>query len=248
MFIEQHGEGPAVLLIHGCPSPTSHFAPLVEALKGRYRVLVPHLPGYGRSAPLGGTYTLPRVTELLEDDLLALGVNEAAAVGFSFGGYRALALAVSGRVRITNVVCLAGYADLDPAARDGMRGFAAFARTGADLHPLAAPQLLSAAFIAANPAVAVEIAGWMDIMPREVFAQELDAAAVVDNLLPAIAELRIPILARVGEADVAVPAACSRALCAAARQGTLEIVPGVAHGLFYEDCEATVASVVRALQ
>ena len=57
----------------------------------------------------------------------------------------------------------------------------------------------------------------------------------------------MPVLARVGALDVAAGPAASEAIVAAARGGTLEVVPGAGHALMYEDLEGTTASVVRAL-
>jgi pimeloyl-ACP methyl ester carboxylesterase len=56
MYIDDQGEGEAVVLIHGA-NPVSYFDDLVEALRDEYRVLVPHIPGWGRS--LGSVKKVP---------------------------------------------------------------------------------------------------------------------------------------------------------------------------------------------
>ena len=59
--------------------------------------------------------------------------------------------------------------------------------------------------------------------------------------------LEIPIVARIGSADAAVPVTKAQELVSAARHGTLEIVEGKGHALMVEDQAGTVTSVLRAL-
>ena len=56
MSVQAVGEGPAVLLLHGTPSPVADWAPLAERLATRFHVIIPALPGYGASpAPRDAT-------------------------------------------------------------------------------------------------------------------------------------------------------------------------------------------------
>ena len=41
MFVRDVGHGDAILLLHGTPSPAADWAPLVDVLSAKYRVLVP---------------------------------------------------------------------------------------------------------------------------------------------------------------------------------------------------------------
>src|ERR1700716_4326249 len=109
------GSGPAVLLIHGVPGLAEDFAPLVEALAPSHRVFVATMPGYGQAPVLTEPHSMARVTSLLEDTLLARGVEKAALFGPSVGACRALALAMSGPISVTLIVALGGFAGLDPA-------------------------------------------------------------------------------------------------------------------------------------
>ena len=55
---------------------------------------------------------------LLEETLLARGASEVAGVvGVSLGGYRALALASGGRVKVRAVVTLRGFSELSDEER-----------------------------------------------------------------------------------------------------------------------------------
>ena len=93
MAFEDHGEGLAVVLIHGYPLQRAIWAPQVEALRPRFRVITPDLRGFGESQVTAGPYTM----EMLADDVHALlqarGVRTAVVGGHSMGGYVALAFA-----------------------------------------------------------------------------------------------------------------------------------------------------------
>jgi pimeloyl-ACP methyl ester carboxylesterase len=63
-----------------------------------------------------------------------------------------------------------------------------------------------------------------------------------EDLRPALRSLRLPVLARTGALDVAIPPRYSEELAAAAG-GTVERVPGVAHALLHEDLPGTTRSI-----
>jgi 3-oxoadipate enol-lactonase len=245
--LQDLGAGDPVILLHGCPSTTRHLQPLVERLSVSRRVLVPELPGYGKSAPLKGTYTVAAVTELLERELVARGVTRAAIVGHSAGAYRAFALALSGRLVVTQIVSLAGLAGLDPELQAAFRQFAQVVREGGDLRPIWLGRMAAPGFAEKHPDDAAEVLSWMVAAPPPVVAGELEAFAAAEDLRPRLAELKIPVLLRVGEVDEATPPAFSRAIAERVKFGTLQIVPGCGHALLHEDRAATVNSVALAL-
>ena len=104
------GEGPAVVLIHGLGGAATNWTEVAPILARRRRVLVPDLPGHGRSAPLSGIRGLDSFADHV--GLLAeqLGVFPAAVVGHSLGGVVALRLAAARPrdVRALALVCVAG--------------------------------------------------------------------------------------------------------------------------------------------
>jgi hypothetical protein len=89
LFMDDVGSGPAVVLLHGTPS--------LHAAMARRRVLVPHLPGYGKTPPDAAPCSLDRMIARLEDKIGRVSVSDAAIVGFSGGAYKAVAMAFGGR-------------------------------------------------------------------------------------------------------------------------------------------------------
>lgn len=247
LFARRTGRGFPVVFLGGCPTPWDVLAPIAAAITTTHEAIEVALPGYGASRALPERYTLPGALEAIEETLLAGGVRECAVVGFSGGAYRALALACNGRIRVTGVLSLAGLANLSSEERDGFRGFAAAVRAGQDLRALAAPRFLSAPFAAAHPEAVRSVEGWLEAAPREVIAAELDAFAEATDLTPSLGGLTIPVLARVGAADVAVPPPKSETIAGACPSGRFEIVPGAGHALVYEDLDGSVDALRRLL-
>jgi pimeloyl-[acyl-carrier protein] methyl ester esterase len=94
LHCEVTGQGKPLVLLHGWGLHGGIFAALATALAGRFRVYVPDLPGYGRSARVqAGTLADYRnaVTEMVPPD--------AAWLGWSFGALIALEAANAGLVR-----------------------------------------------------------------------------------------------------------------------------------------------------
>ncbi|QPS45530.1 alpha/beta fold hydrolase [Burkholderia humptydooensis] len=98
IFLAEAGEGPAVLMLHGGgpgASGLSNYSRNIDALARHYRVLVPDMPGYGRSSkgvdrndPFGDLAT--GMLGLLD----ALGIRHAHVIGNSLGGACALRMAL----------------------------------------------------------------------------------------------------------------------------------------------------------
>ncbi|HSN24870.1 MAG TPA: alpha/beta hydrolase [Kofleriaceae bacterium] len=247
------GSGAPVLVLHGTPSPATDWLPLADVLARRYRVLIPDLPGYGRSeAPRDASM------EAVGDELAAMlrergATRLRAVVGYSTGAYRALDLVLRTGITAELVVSLAGVACFDAVARDTR---AALARQlAADPSFLASDAvraimrelMLSPGWLAAHPADAQRIERWVETTTAPVLARELEALARSRDLRPELPALRSRVYARVGALDRGCPPAWSDELTRLAPRGTLEIVLGCGHALMIEDGPGTVASVARAV-
>lgn len=246
MHFDELGSGPnTVVILHGTPTPPEAMLPLARHLAYEHRVLVAHLPGYGRSASQPATHALD---PLIEAELVGRGIAEADVVGFSGGGYRALSLACRGGfVRVRRVVSLGGFAYLEPPEREGMAAFAGMLRGGASLDGMFAQRMLSRAFIEAQPEVAASVDAWMGAVSAENLAVELEGASACPDLRRRLGEIDTAVLARVGELDLAAPVAHSRAIASAALRGELQIVPGKGHALLVEDEADTMRAVASFL-
>src|ERR1039457_2810048 len=88
------GAGETVLLIHGLGCSGADWALQVGALEGRFRVIVPDLPGCGYSSAPREPYTIAGCACALWSLLDELEVARVNIVGFSMGGAVALEMAL----------------------------------------------------------------------------------------------------------------------------------------------------------
>jgi 4,5:9,10-diseco-3-hydroxy-5,9,17-trioxoandrosta-1(10),2-diene-4-oate hydrolase len=110
IFFAEKGTGPAVVLLHGGgpgASGVSNYSRNIEALAAQYRVIVPDMPGYGKSVkgvdqrdPFG--YLAVMIRGLLDE----LGIGTAHLVGNSYGGAAALRLALDTPPRVGKLVLM----------------------------------------------------------------------------------------------------------------------------------------------
>ena len=105
--IQELGEGPPILFLHGSQSAGSAWAPLLEHLHD-FRFLVPDLPGAGASEPFEvRASSLDSYASRLVGDLLdGVGLDRAHVVASSFGGHVALRSAASDPGRFHRLVLM----------------------------------------------------------------------------------------------------------------------------------------------
>jgi 3-oxoadipate enol-lactonase len=101
-----HGHGEPVLLIHGLGCSGADWSLQIAALEGRYRVIVPDLPGCGTSPPPREGYSIAGFASTLWELLDQLGVARANIIGFSMGGAVALEMALHGSTRVPRLALI----------------------------------------------------------------------------------------------------------------------------------------------
>ena len=79
---------PALVLIHGLGASGRAFDLVAPLLAARFRVIVPDLPGFGRSGAVaaGGAYTMETLAGALVTLADGLRIDRFAAAGLSMGG------------------------------------------------------------------------------------------------------------------------------------------------------------------
>ncbi len=247
MYIEDSGSGPAVVLVHGLPSPPEELEPLARALATDHRVLLVHLPGYGRAPRPALPYDFEAVDRMLAAALAERGLDDVAFVGYSGGCYRGLVAATRGRLKLRAFVGLAPIAHLDAGEPEAFRGFAQAIAADVELGELMVERMLPPGWAAAHPEHAQAVAAWTRCVPADVLASELEAAADLPDVRPQLPELDVPVYLRVGELDQATPPRKALEMAGLLPDATLDVVPGVGHALLLQDANATVAAVRRFL-
>jgi pimeloyl-ACP methyl ester carboxylesterase len=82
-------DAPTILLLHGLPSSSRMFQPLLTRLAGSYHLVAPDYPGYGHSDwpdPKQFDYTFDHIASVMHDFTLALGLSRYTLYMQDYGG------------------------------------------------------------------------------------------------------------------------------------------------------------------
>jgi pimeloyl-ACP methyl ester carboxylesterase len=111
------GDGPPVVLGSSYLWDAEMWRPQIEALSGRFRLIVPELWGHGGSGPLpAGVSGLRDLARQHLDMLDRLGVEKCAIVGLSVGGMWGAELALMAPERVSALVLMDTSLAAEPEA------------------------------------------------------------------------------------------------------------------------------------
>jgi pimeloyl-ACP methyl ester carboxylesterase len=109
LYLERHGTGRPLVLLHGGLGSGEMFGPVLPALAERYEVVTVDLQGHGRTADIDR----PIDMRLMADDIAALidhlGLDHPDVVGYSLGGGVALHTAFGYADRIGRLVAVSAH-------------------------------------------------------------------------------------------------------------------------------------------
>jgi 3-oxoadipate enol-lactonase len=212
--VEDEGDGPAVVCVHGLGGSSNTFTPLMPAL-ARHRVVRIDLPGSGRSHRAEGPLSMARYAELVLSACGRLNITRAHMVGHSMGNIVLQQVAVSAPKLVASLALFGPLIAPPDAARSAIRARGEKARNegAAGMHEITLGLLnasISADTRARLPlAVAFVRESLMrqdpDGYARSCFALADAAAAEVDRI-------EAPMLLVTGDEDVVAPPQAVRAM------------------------------------
>lgn len=227
-----HGprDGPAVLLVHGFPFDRAMWRFQVGPLTAAgYRVVLPDLAGFGQTEGASAT-TEEAALDLLQ--LLArLRIPQAVVVGFSMGGYVALALAALSPKTLSGLVLIDTRAEADSpegkAKRDATIASVREHGTRNLAMAMVANQLTEATRNSER-LLAQEVRA---LMLKQSKAGVLGALAAMrdrPDRRDVLKGLKVPALAVVGDKDTVTPPAAAQVIADLARC-EVKVIAGAAH-------------------
>src|SRR4051794_36406108 len=112
LYYEDHGSGPAIVLLHGWPLDSRSWEPqLLPLLAAGYRVITYDRRGFGRSSRPTTGYDFDTLASDLDVLLTQLDVHDATLVGFSLGtGEVARYVGAHGTERLSRLVFIESLA------------------------------------------------------------------------------------------------------------------------------------------
>jgi 3-oxoadipate enol-lactonase len=109
------GNKPAVILLHGLGTEASSWTYQFDALiTSGYRPVAPDLPGFGRSAFNGGTWSIRQAAKVILSLADQMEIERFHLAGISMGGTIALQAAIEQPERIASLVLINTFATLRP--------------------------------------------------------------------------------------------------------------------------------------
>ena len=100
-------EAPAVLLLHGFPSSSRMWEPLLPLLADRYHLIAPDYPGFGNSSapsPADFTYTFDNIAGVISELVAVLRLSRYVLLMQDYGGPVGFRLALADPERVRAVI------------------------------------------------------------------------------------------------------------------------------------------------
>ena len=232
LAFDDHGSGPAVLLVHGHPFDRSMWDPQVEAFAGRYRLVVPDLRGYGATTVPDGTTLLDEVALDLAHLLDHLGVERAVVCGLSMGGQVTMEFARLFPDRLSGLVlCDTDARAETPESYDARLAMAALLeREGMERYVEdGLADFLHARTFEERPGVVAHMRRMMHAAPPLGAARLQRGRAERRDHTAALGALGVPALVVTGEADPFTPVETARHIAEAVPDAELVVVEGAGH-------------------
>ncbi|MBT2320875.1 alpha/beta fold hydrolase [Variovorax paradoxus] len=211
--VEEEGEGPAVVCVHGLGGSSNSFTPLMPAL-ARHRVVRVDLPGSGRSQRAEGALSIERYVETLLAVCERLKIARAHWIGHSMGTIVCQHIAAS-HPKLAAGVALFGPLIAPPdAARTAMQARAAKAREGpAGMHEITQSLLQAAISADTRQRLPLAVAFVRESLMRqegEAYARSCEALAGAQGA--AVERIEAPVLLVSGDEDGVAPPQAVRAM------------------------------------
>ena len=102
--------GTTLLLLHGFPSSSAQYDRLMKRLAGRYHLIAPDYPGFGRSPALAGNTTFDRLGDAIDAFTEAKGLDRFGLYMFDFGSPVGFRIATRHPERVQRLVLQNGNA------------------------------------------------------------------------------------------------------------------------------------------
>ncbi|MDO9374829.1 MAG: alpha/beta hydrolase [Ferruginibacter sp.] len=250
------GEGKLVVLLHGFGEDRQVWKPQVDFLKDKFRLIVPDIPGSGRSSllPNANIDTYANVIkEIVQQELTNRDGAEPtfAFIGHSMGGYVAIAFAEKFPELLNSLGMVHSSVFADNQEKKETRAKAidfiknnsveAFLKTST-------PALFTKAFAEANPEVVNGLIEEGKKFTPEALIQYYEAMIQRPDRTEVLKTFPKPVLYIIGEHDTAIPLDASLKQCYLASQSHVHILAQSAHMGMWEETSKVNDALLSFLQ
>ncbi len=233
VVVEDEGEGPAIVCVHGLGGSSNTWTPLMPAL-ARHRVIRVDLPGSGRSQRVEGALSITRYVDVLLQVCERLNIGRAHWLGHSLGTIVVQHLAAAHAERVASVALFGPLIAPPDAARTAIAARAAKAREGVTAMHEITMALLNAAISAdtrqRQPLAVAFVRESLMRQDGEAYARSCEALASAQAA--AVERITAPVLLVTGDEDGVAPPQAVRAMADklhGARSTRVVVLPRCGH-------------------
>jgi pimeloyl-ACP methyl ester carboxylesterase len=218
-------------MVHGFPLDGRVYNEQIKGLSAHARVIVPDLPGFGKSKA-DRDFTIGSLADELQGFLAEVGALPCVLAGLSMGGYVALAFARKYLADLRGLVLIdtRSEADTDEGRANRDRLIASAKQDGIKAVVNAMfPKMIAESTAHARPEVAKKLRDIMDSQPVETVIRALTAMRDRDDATPWLAGIDVPALILVGAHDAITPPAAAEKMHAALPKSWLVTIENSGH-------------------
>lgn len=254
LYYEVHGAGTPLVLLPGLGYPAWQWHRMAPLLAQQLQVIALDNRGVGQSDKPAGPYTAALLAADTVGLLDALGIEQAAVMGHSMGGFIAQAMALEYPGRVSKLILASTnfggprHAPITPAAMQVLSDVSgdAVTRFKNGLAVSTAP-----GFAERQPALVEQWLAWRAANPVDPAAYAaqlsiglglLEEAAAFEHKLPALA---MPVLILFGAHDAVVPPANAELLARQIAHSEVHILPDAGHFFPLETPEEAAQAVAE---
>ena len=205
---QDEGEGMVLFLIHGFPENGSIWNGQVDFLKKYFRVIVPDIPGSGKSSYNSSLTSIDDFADVMKSIITHEKLQQVVMIGHSMGGYIILSFAekYSSLLKAFGFVHSTAFADTEEKKQNRQKRIAFMEAHG--VYPFiknTIPNLFSKNFREAHPAKIASLVEQGRNFDKKALQQYYKAMMDREDKTDVLRNTDLPVLFICGDEDMAAP-------------------------------------------
>lgn len=237
IFYRTIGTGKPVILIHGFAEDGNIWQNQIAFLKGHYQLIIPDLPGSGRSEMINDM-SIEGMAELIKSILAQEKIPECVLAGHSMGGYISLALAEKHPLLVSSIALVhsSAFADSEEKKSNRLKSIEFVKKNGAhEFLKAVIADLFTESFYQKNLDIVEDLIEKSKNFTDEAIIAYYEAMINRPDRTNVLKNYNKPVLFIVGQHDKAVPFKDSMLQVHLPRQSHILILRNSAHMGMWEE-------------